>query len=154
MGHIEVDVRDSAYRGEAEFPAPCPPAGEEEGQETQRRQGGAQARASWLRSLYGAFACGSLPSFSVSSSSSAAASCWQGSQRWLLQLRVLFWRETLVALRNPADVAGRMLLFVWIALLSNVVVYGVDVREGGFAQERGVGVRKGRLLCLTEWGAG
>lgn len=41
---------------------------------------------------------------------------------------VLFWREVLVVTRNPVDVAGRMLLFVWIGMFANMIVYSADVR--------------------------
>jgi hypothetical protein len=30
---------------------------------------------------------------------------------------VLLWREALSVTRNPADVAGRMLIFTWISVL-------------------------------------
>ncbi|GAX77856.1 hypothetical protein CEUSTIGMA_g5298.t1 [Chlamydomonas eustigma] len=45
---------------------------------------------------------------------------------WSRQLQVLMWREALVSLRNPADVAGRMLVFVWIALFANFIIYSAQ----------------------------
>ncbi len=38
--------------------------------------------------------------------------------------QVLVWREALAAVRNPADVAGRMLTFVWVAIIGNFLLYG------------------------------
>ncbi len=38
--------------------------------------------------------------------------------------QALTWREALAATRNPADVAGRLLTFVWVGMLSNFLVYG------------------------------
>jgi hypothetical protein len=67
----------------------------------------------------------------------AAAGCsrWQcvsgaaaGFRSWLRQLRVLTWREFLVATRNPVDVAGRMLLFAWARIGRDVLgsTYAVE----------------------------
>ncbi|KXZ56416.1 hypothetical protein GPECTOR_1g370 [Gonium pectorale] len=44
---------------------------------------------------------------------------------WLRQVRALFWRELLSMTRNPADVAGRMLIFCWIALVVGIIFYGI-----------------------------
>ncbi|GLC35968.1 hypothetical protein PLESTB_000524500 [Pleodorina starrii] len=44
---------------------------------------------------------------------------------WLAQVRVLTWRELAAMTRNPADVAGRMLIFCWIALVVGIIFYSV-----------------------------
>ncbi|GBF87651.1 ABC transporter G family [Raphidocelis subcapitata] len=44
---------------------------------------------------------------------------------WLTQFRVLMWRELLAVTRNPADVAGRMLIFAWIAVLTGLIYYNL-----------------------------
>ncbi|GIL43410.1 hypothetical protein Vafri_1186 [Volvox africanus] len=44
---------------------------------------------------------------------------------WLRQVRVLTWRELMAMTRNPADVAGRMLIFCWIALVVGLIFYSV-----------------------------
>ena len=42
---------------------------------------------------------------------------------WFGQLRVLFWRELLAITRNPADVAGRMLIFTWISIFLGLIYF-------------------------------
>jgi len=42
---------------------------------------------------------------------------------WFGQLRVLFWREILAITRNPADVAGRMLIFTWISIFLGLIYF-------------------------------
>ncbi len=49
---------------------------------------------------------------------------------WLRQYRMLVWREVLLATRNPADVAGRMLTFVWVGLFANLLTYSLQVGGG------------------------
>ncbi|KAI8467922.1 MAG: hypothetical protein J3K34DRAFT_523385 [Monoraphidium minutum] len=45
---------------------------------------------------------------------------------WFRQFRVLLWRELLAVTRNPADVAGRMLIFTWISVLIGLIYYNLD----------------------------
>jgi hypothetical protein len=45
---------------------------------------------------------------------------------WGRQYLTLLWRETLAITRNPADVAGRMLTFVWVALLVGFIYYDLE----------------------------
>jgi hypothetical protein len=47
-----------------------------------------------------------------------------------LASRPQMWREWLMATRNPADAAGRMLTFVWVGLFSNFLTYGLRVSVG------------------------
>ncbi|KAG2426885.1 hypothetical protein HXX76_012672 [Chlamydomonas incerta] len=47
------------------------------------------------------------------------------AEGWGRQYRMLVWREWLMATRNPADVAGRMLVFVWVGLFSNFLTYSL-----------------------------
>jgi hypothetical protein len=42
---------------------------------------------------------------------------------WVRQVRVLFWRELLAVTRNPADVAGRMLIFCWLGIFIGLIFY-------------------------------
>jgi hypothetical protein len=42
---------------------------------------------------------------------------------WWAQFRVLLGRELLVTMRNPADVAGRMLLFAWVGVFAGLVFW-------------------------------
>lgn len=49
-----------------------------------------------------------------------------GGGSWLRQYRMLVWREVLLATRNPADVAGRMLTFVWVGLFANILTYSLQ----------------------------
>jgi hypothetical protein len=61
----------------------------------------------------------------------AAAAAGRSSRRekgpemasWFGQLRVLFWRELLAITRNPADVAGRMLIFTWISIFLGLIYF-------------------------------
>ncbi len=41
------------------------------------------------------------------------------------QVAVLTWRELLTATRNPADVAGRMLVFCWVAVVVGLIFYSI-----------------------------
>lgn len=45
---------------------------------------------------------------------------------WATQFRVLLWRQYLAITRNPADVAGRMLIFAWVALFCGLVWYDLS----------------------------
>jgi len=44
---------------------------------------------------------------------------------WLTQCRVLLWREVLSVTRNPADVAGRCLIFTWLAVFIGLIFYNL-----------------------------
>lgn len=39
--------------------------------------------------------------------------------------RVLLWRELLSVTRNPADVAGRCLIFTWLAVFVGLIFYNL-----------------------------
>lgn len=45
--------------------------------------------------------------------------------------RALLWREALAVTRNPADVAGRMLIFCWISLFVGLIFYSLDASLTG-----------------------
>ncbi|KAG2483665.1 hypothetical protein HYH03_017468 [Edaphochlamys debaryana] len=62
---------------------------------------------------------------------------------WLRQYRLLVWREWLIATRNPADIAMRMLTFVWVGLFSNFLTYGLP------ADATGIALRINLLFALT-----
>ncbi|KAF8069576.1 abcG22 [Scenedesmus sp. PABB004] len=49
---------------------------------------------------------------------------------WWQQFRALVWRETLVATRNPAEIAGRLLVFVWVALMVSAFFYDLPAHAG------------------------
>ncbi|EFJ48316.1 hypothetical protein VOLCADRAFT_91098 [Volvox carteri f. nagariensis] len=57
---------------------------------------------------------------------SAAAALAAAAGRWVRQYRMLVWREWLIATRNPADAAGRMLTFVWVALFAAFLAYDLE----------------------------
>lgn len=44
---------------------------------------------------------------------------------WLQQVRVLTWRELLAVTRNPADVAGRTLVFCWVGVVVGLIFYSL-----------------------------
>ncbi|KAG2499204.1 hypothetical protein HYH03_002785 [Edaphochlamys debaryana] len=44
---------------------------------------------------------------------------------WFRQVQVLTWREVLSVTRNPADVAGRMLIFCWVAIVVGLIFYSL-----------------------------
>jgi hypothetical protein len=54
----------------------------------------------------------------------AAAGLRQSLASWLSLTRTLMWRERLIITRNPADVAGRMLIFTWVAIIAGLMNYG------------------------------
>lgn len=39
--------------------------------------------------------------------------------------RILLWRELLSVTRNPADVAGRCLIFTWLAVFVGLIFYNL-----------------------------
>lgn len=41
------------------------------------------------------------------------------------QVRVLTWRELLAVTRNPADVAGRTLVFCWVGVVVGLIFYSL-----------------------------
>jgi hypothetical protein len=43
----------------------------------------------------------------------------------LVLCRVLLWRELLSVTRNPADVAGRCLIFTWLAVFVGLIFYNL-----------------------------
>eukprot|EP00798_Chlamydomonas_sp_ICE-L_P018333 gene18333-24796_t len=45
---------------------------------------------------------------------------------WWAQVAALSWRELLLMSRNPADMAGRTLLFCWAGLAAGLIFYGLD----------------------------
>eukprot|EP00877_Chromochloris_zofingiensis_P013185 jgi/Chrzof1/811/Cz01g29200.t1 len=45
---------------------------------------------------------------------------------WFTQFRILLWRELLSVTRNPADVAGRMLVFTEIAIFTGLIFYNLE----------------------------
>jgi hypothetical protein len=55
----------------------------------------------------------------------ASTSLRSSASRWARQYRALTWREYLAITRNPADVAGRMLVYIWLALFVGLVFYGL-----------------------------
>ncbi|GFR50617.1 hypothetical protein Agub_g12701, partial [Astrephomene gubernaculifera] len=63
------------------------------------------------------------PPLSCSWVATAAAGVATSAELWFRQYQMLVWREWLMATRNPADVAGRMLTFVWVGLFSNFLTY-------------------------------
>ena len=63
----------------------------------------------------------------------------------------LLWREALALTRNPADAAGRMATFSYVALLNGLIFYGMSDRASSLAQRIGVG--RGRGLGAAGAGA-
>jgi len=53
------------------------------------------------------------------------------SAGWFKQCRVLLWRELLSVTRNPADVAGRCLIFTWLAVFVGLIFYNLPVTVDG-----------------------
>jgi hypothetical protein len=53
---------------------------------------------------------------------------------WLQQYRALTWRECVKVTRNPADVAGRLLTFTWVALLVGLIYYDLPTDAGSIRQ--------------------
>ncbi|GBF99632.1 ABC transporter G family [Raphidocelis subcapitata] len=49
----------------------------------------------------------------------------------------LLWREALALTRNPADAAGRMATFAYVALLNGLIFYGMSDRASSLAQRIG-----------------
>ncbi|KAF8067234.1 ctr9 [Scenedesmus sp. PABB004] len=47
------------------------------------------------------------------------------SATWFSQFRILLWRELLAVTRNPADVAGRCLIFCWLAVFVGLIYYNL-----------------------------
>ncbi|KAI8475784.1 MAG: hypothetical protein J3K34DRAFT_517194 [Monoraphidium minutum] len=45
---------------------------------------------------------------------------------WMMQFRMLLWRELLSTMRNPVDVAGRMLCFTVLAVFTGLVYWNLD----------------------------
>lgn len=69
------------------------------------------------------------------------------------QFRVLIWREFVSIIRNPADIAGRMLVFCWLGLFVGLMFYDLsfstEVGRGGwvvFRECRGWHVRVSDLI--------
>jgi len=50
---------------------------------------------------------------------------WAKVQQGWVQFKALMWRDYLMMIRNPADVAGRMLTFSYVAAFSGLIAYGV-----------------------------
>ncbi|GBF91578.1 hypothetical protein Rsub_04318 [Raphidocelis subcapitata] len=50
---------------------------------------------------------------------------------WMTQFRTLVWRELLSMMRNPVDVAGRMLCFVLLACFMGLVFWNLDLGADG-----------------------
>lgn len=53
---------------------------------------------------------------------------------WWQQYKALSWRELLKVTRNPADVAGRMLTFTWIALMVGLIYYDLPTDASSIRQ--------------------
>lgn len=71
----------------------------------------------------------------ATSGHAAVSCCTTGSSSWRQHFAkykkhfvVLLWRELLMSTRNPADVAGRMLTFVFVSLIAGIMEYD---KEGG-----------------------
>ena len=58
-----------------------------------------------------------------SAAAAAVAAAPPSRAGWGRQFRVLLWRELLAVTRNPADVAGRMLVFAYISALLGLIFY-------------------------------
>jgi len=56
------------------------------------------------------------------------------------------WREGLMLMRNPADVAGRMITFCYVALLNGLIAYSLS-GAAATLQDR-IGVRCAVWLLL------
>ncbi|GBF93870.1 ABC transporter G family [Raphidocelis subcapitata] len=71
--------------------------------------------------------CGSSEVSGVELCEVAAAVVDRDKQRpgWWIQFKTLFARELLVTMRNPADVAGRMLLFTWVGVFCGLIFWGL-----------------------------
>jgi hypothetical protein len=69
----------------------------------------------------------STPAPPSSAPPASASARGAGLALFARRLWALSWREWLAATRNPADVGGRMLLFVAVALFSNFLTYSVQV---------------------------
>ncbi len=75
-----------------------------------------------------------------------AAGLRQRAASWLSLTRTLAWRERLIITRNPADVAGRMLIFTWVAIIAGLMNYGTG-GGCGWAQA-GTKLEPGRASLL------
>ncbi len=51
---------------------------------------------------------------------------------WWRQVRVLAWREGALAVRNPADLAGRLLVFCWAAIVVGAIFFNMPSDVNGF----------------------
>jgi hypothetical protein len=71
---------------------------------------------------------------STTSSSSSSSSSAAYRTSWLQQYRALTWRECVKVTRNPADVAGRLLTFTWVALLVGLIYYDLPTDAGSIRQ--------------------
>jgi hypothetical protein len=69
---------------------------------------------------------------SPADSSSSSSTAYRTS--WLQQYRALTWRECVKVTRNPADVAGRLLTFTWVALLVGLIYYDLPTDAGSIRQ--------------------
>jgi hypothetical protein len=69
---------------------------------------------------------------SSDSSSSSSSTAYRTS--WLQQYRALTWRECVKVTRNPADVAGRLITFTWVALLVGLIYYDLPTDAGSIRQ--------------------
>jgi hypothetical protein len=70
-----------------------------------------------------------------SSSRHGSNSCPVG---WWQQYRALVWREAIKVTRNPADVAGRILTFAWVALLVGLIYYNMPTDASSIRQRLNV----------------
>lgn len=77
------------------------------------------------------FALTTLPQDTASVPAAASAALPHRQKRrkpgvWT-QFRVLLWRESISILRNPADIAGRMLVFVWLGIFVGLLFYDMQI---------------------------
>jgi hypothetical protein len=56
---------------------------------------------------------------------------WQSDVRLPAACRVLLWRELLAVTRNPADVAGRMLIFCWVSAFIGLIFWDLALDVTG-----------------------
>lgn len=61
-----------------------------------------------------------------SSGGGIAADAISARASWGLQFRTLLWRELLAMMRNPLDVAGRMLCFALLATFTGLIFWNLD----------------------------
>ncbi|WIA12817.1 hypothetical protein OEZ85_006447 [Tetradesmus obliquus] len=101
------------------------------GSNANTQQGGAQAVAAMNRALDTVQEAEQRGGNAGSAGEQQGGCCGMGGRKpssasWFTQFRVLLWREFLSVTRNPADVAGRCLIFSWLAIFVGLIYYNLS----------------------------